>query len=256
MTEVALVTGASSGIGGEFARQLAARGYDVVLVARRADRLESLAADLPTRAHVVPCDLGADAASLSQRVAEIGVEVDVLVNNAGFGNHNRFWEIPEERDAAVVRLNCEALVTLTRAFLPAMIERGSGGIINIGSIFGMQPVPYEAVYGASKAFVASFSDAVRAELRGTGVRVLTVTPGPVETEFQETAGVGGIKLIGKIPVERVVSQALNAFDHDRGSVVPGAAVRWFTRAQRLMPLAARVRMTERLGRPERLRKGE
>lgn len=254
MTDVAMVTGASSGIGEEFARQLAARGYDLVLVARRADRLERLAADLPTSVHVLACDLGTDAATLAPRVAELGVDVDLLVNNAGFGNHDRFWQIPESRDAAQVRLNCEAVVTLTRAFLPAMIERSSGGVINVASIFGFQPMPYEAVYGASKAFLLSFTEALRAELRGTGVRALAVSPGPVATEFQETAGVGGIKLIGTIPVERVVAQALRAFDRDAGAVVPGAAVRWFTRAQRLMPRAARVRMTERLGRPEKLRK--
>jgi len=253
MSGVALITGASSGIGEEFARQLAARGHDLVLVARRADRLEQLAAELPSRVHVVPCDLGADAAGLAPRVAELGVDVDLLVNNAGFGNHDRFWEIAEGRDAAQVRLNCEAVVTLTRAFLPAMIERGSGGIVNMASIFGFQPMPYEAVYGASKAFLVSFSQALRTELRGTGVRVLAVCPGPVATEFQETAGVGGIKLVGKIPVERVVAQALRAYDRDAGAIVPGRAVRWFTRAQRAMPMSARVRMTERFGRPEKLR---
>jgi short-subunit dehydrogenase len=254
MTDVALVTGASSGIGEEFARQLSARGHDLVLVARRADRLERLAEELPTHVHVLPCDLGADAASLAGRVADLGVDVDLLVNNAGFGNHDRFWQIAEGRDAAQVRLNCEAVVTLTRAFLPAMIERGRGGIINLSSIFGFQPMPYEAVYGASKAFLLSFSEALRAELRGTGVRVLAVCPGPVATEFQETAGVGGIKLVGKIPVDRVVGQALTAYDRDSGSVVPGAAVRWFTRFQRLMPMSFRVRTTEKMARPEKLRK--
>jgi short-subunit dehydrogenase len=254
MTDVALVTGASSGIGEEFARQLSARGHDLVLVARRADRLERLAEELTTRVHVLPCDLGADAASLAARVADLGVDVDLLVNNAGFGNHDRFWQIAEGRDAAQVRLNCEAVVTLTRAFLPAMIERGRGGIINLSSIFGFQPMPYEAVYGASKAFLLSFSQALRAELRDTGVRVLAVCPGPVATEFQETAGVGGIKLVGKIPVDRVVSQALSAYDRDSGTVVPGAAVRWFTRFQRLMPMSMRVRTTEKMARPEKLRK--
>jgi short-subunit dehydrogenase len=253
MTNVAMVTGASSGIGEEFARQLAARGHDLVLVARRVDRLQRLADELPTTVHVLPCDLGADAAALPARVAQLGVDVDLLVNNAGFGNHDRFWEIAEGRDAAQVRLNCEAVVTLTRAFLPAMIERGTGGIINMASIFGFQPMPYEAVYGASKAFLISFSEALRAELRGTGVRVLAVCPGPVATEFQETAGVGGIKLVGKIPVERVVKQSLQAYDRDGGTVVPGRAIRWFTRAQRLMPMSARVRMTEKFGQPEKLR---
>jgi short-subunit dehydrogenase len=186
-------------------------------------------------------------------VSELGLDVDVLVNNAGFGNHDRFWQIPEQRDAAVVRLNCEAVVTLTRAFLPAMVERGHGGIINLASIFGFQPMPYEAVYAASKAFVFSFSEAIRTELRDTGVTVLTVSPGPVDTEFQEVAGVGGIKLVGKIPVERVVSEALKAYEKGGGAVVPGAGIRWFTRAQSLMPRSALVRVSERFGRPEKLR---
>jgi short-subunit dehydrogenase len=254
MSNVAMITGASSGIGEEFARQLAARGHDLVLVARRADRLERLAAELPTKVHVLPCDLGADAAALPARVEALGVDVDLLVNNAGFGNHDRFWQIPEGRDAAQVRLNCEAVVTLSRAFLPAMVDRGAGGIINLSSIFGFQPMPYEAVYGASKAFLLSFSAALRVELKGTGVRVLAVCPGPVATEFQETAGVGGIKLVGKIPVERVVEQALRAYDRDAGSIVPGGAIRWFTRAQRLMPQSLTLRMSEKFGRPEKLRK--
>lgn len=254
MTGSALVTGASSGIGEEFARQLAARGHDLVLVARRADRLERLAEELPTQVRVLPCDLGNEAATLASRVDELGVDIDLLVNNAGFGNHDRFWQIPESRDAMQVRLNCEAVVTLTRAFLPPMIERGAGGVINMASIFGFQPMPYEAVYGASKAFLLSFSAALRAELRDTGVRVLSVSPGPVATEFQETAGVGGIKLVGKIPVQRVVAQALAAYDRDAGTIVPGSAVRWFTRAQRLMPMGTRVRMSEKFGRPEKLRK--
>ena len=177
MPGTALVTGASSGIGEQFARQLAARGHDLVLVARRADRLESLAAELPTEARVIACDLGSDAAALPARVAELGVEVDLLVNNAGFGTHDRFWEVPEGRDAEMVRVNCEAVVVLTRAFLPAMVERRAGGVIVVASTAGMQPLPYETVYAASKAFALNFTDALHAELRGTGVRCLAVNPG-------------------------------------------------------------------------------
>ena len=168
MPGTALVTGASSGIGEQFARQLAARGHDLVLVARRADRLEALAAELPTEARVIACDLGADAASLPARVAELGLEVELLVNNAGFGTHGRFWELPEGRDAELVRVNCEAVVVLTRAFLPRMVERRTGGVIVVASTAGMQPLPYEAVYAASKAFALNFAGALNAELRGSG----------------------------------------------------------------------------------------
>src|SRR5687768_7078295 len=139
MRETALITGASSGIGERFAHQLAARGHPLVLVARRADRLEQLAGELPTDAHVVPCDLAADAAALPERVAELGVEVDLLVNNAGFGNSGPFLEHDPGRDAEQVRVNCEAIVVLTRAFLPGMVERGRGGVINVASTAGMQP---------------------------------------------------------------------------------------------------------------------
>src|SRR6266511_1377666 len=141
MPETALVTGASSGIGEQFARQLAARGHNLVLVARRADRLEALAGELPTEAHVIPCDLATDAPSLGPRVAELGVDVDLLVNNAGFGTSGPFIEHDPERDAEQVRVNCEAVVTLTHTFLPGMVEQGRGGIINVASSAGMQPIP-------------------------------------------------------------------------------------------------------------------
>src|SRR5215216_3446220 len=188
MPETALVTGASSGIGEQFARQLAARGHDLVLVARRADRLDQLAGELPTDAKVVACDLTTDAASLGGRVQELGVEVGLLVNNAGFGTAGPFVENDPAREAEEVRLNCEAIVTLCHAFLPAMIDRERGGIINVASSAGMQPIPYEAVYAATKAFALNFTDALHTELRGSGVRVMSVNPGPVPTEWQQVAG--------------------------------------------------------------------
>src|SRR3954451_1667726 len=204
MRETALITGASSGIGEQFARQLAARGHDVVLVARRADRLERLAADLPTQAHAVPCDLATDAAALPKRVADLGVEVDLLVNNAGFGTSGPFLEHDPARDAMQVRLNCEAVVTLCHAFLPRMVDRRRGGVINVASSAGFQPIPYESVYAATKAFVISFTDALHTELRGTGVRAMAVNPGPVPTERQQVAGYEegrDVPAPGEIPAE-------------------------------------------------------
>ncbi|MGI8460547.1 MAG: SDR family NAD(P)-dependent oxidoreductase, partial [Solirubrobacterales bacterium] len=206
----ALVTGASSGIGEQFARQLAERGYDLILVARRADRLEQLAAELETTTNVIACDLGAAAADLPVRVAELDLEVDLLVNNAGFGTHGPFVEIDEGRDAEMIRVNCEAVVTLTRAFLPAMIERRSGGVIVVASTAGMQPLPYEAVYSASKAFALNFTDALHTELRGTGVKAMSVNPGPVPTEWQEVAAAkdGAIaKMPGVIEADQVVRES-------------------------------------------------
>ncbi|PYP39524.1 MAG: hypothetical protein DMD43_10665 [Gemmatimonadetes bacterium] len=253
MSETALITGASSGIGEQFARQLAARGHPVVLVARRADRLERLAAELPANAYAVPCDLATDAASLPDRVAELGIEVDLLVNNAGFGTSGPFLDHDPRRDAEQVRVNCEAIVVLTHAFLPGMVERGRGGIINVASSAGMQPIPYESVYAATKAFAISFTDALHAELRGSGLRILAVNPGPVPTEWQEVAGYGADRVSvvpGRIPAEQVVRESLAAYDRGRRSVIPGRAIRWFIRATRPSPRAIQLRVTERLYRPK------
>jgi uncharacterized protein len=250
--ETALVTGASSGIGEQFARQLAVRGWELVLVARRADRLEALAEDLPTTAQAIPCDLATEAASLREKVAELGVDVDLLVNNAGFGTSGPFLDHDPARDAEQVRLNCEAIVTLAHAFLPPMVERGRGGIINVASTAGMQPLPYESVYAATKAFAISFTDALHTELRGSGVRVLAVNPGPVPTEWQEVAGYPRERVAvvpGQIPAEQVVSEALAAYDRGRRSVIPGRTIRWFIRATRPSPRAVQLRVAERLYRP-------
>jgi short-subunit dehydrogenase len=254
MSEVALVTGASSGIGEEFARQLSERGYEVILVARRIERLDQVAARLPGPAHVVPCDLAADAASLASKVADLGLRVDVLVNNAGFGTHGRFTEIDPVRDAEQVRLNCEAVVTLTHAFLPGMLERRHGGVITVASTAGMQPLPYEATYSASKAFARTFSDALSAELRGTGVRVLSVNPGPVPTEWQEVAGyeAGHLPQVpGKISAEQVARESLRAFERGRRTIIPGRVMRLFMLINKPSPLSIKLRVTERMYRPGR-----
>jgi short-subunit dehydrogenase len=254
VAEVALVTGASSGIGAEFARGLGKRGYELVLVARRRDRLEALAAEVGGVAHVVECDLVENALDLPRRVGELGVDVDLLVNNAGFGTWGRFVELDLERELAQIRLNCETVVALTRSFLPGMVERGRGGVITVASTAGMQPLPYEAVYSATKAFARSFTSALRAELRGTGVRVLTVNPGPVPTEWQEVAGypdpgeTHGVP--GKIGPRQVAEEALEAFQRDRGSIIPGAVIRWLMRAGALVPERVKVSRVERMYRPD------
>ncbi|MGH2985955.1 MAG: SDR family NAD(P)-dependent oxidoreductase, partial [Solirubrobacterales bacterium] len=199
----------------------------------------------------IACDLGAEAGLLPERVAELGIDVELLVNNAGFGTHDRFWEIPEGRDAELVRVNCEAVVVLTRAFLPAMVGRGAGGVIVVASTAGMQPLPYEAVYAASKAFALNFTDALNAELRGTGVRCLAVNPGPVPTEWQQVAGWDEMtKAPGTISAEQVAREALAAYDRGARSLVPGALFRWAMRGSALGPRALKLRVTERLYRPK------
>jgi uncharacterized protein len=250
--EVALVTGASSGIGAEFAKQLSAGGYEVMLVARRSELMEQLAAQLPGPAHVIACDLANDAHSLASRVAALGLQVDVLVNNAGFGTHGRFAEIDPAREAEEVRLNCEALVTLTHAFLPGMLERGRGGVITVASTAGMQPLPYETTYSASKAFARTFSDALSAELRGTGVRVLCVNPGPVPTEWQRVAGYEPDYLPpvpGKITAAQVAEESLRAFERGRRAIIPGSVIRWYMRINAPAPLPIKLRVVERMYRP-------
>ena len=140
--------------------------------------MQQLASELSGTAHVVSCDLADDADALPAKVDELGLGVNLLVNNAGFGTHGRFVDIDPVRDAELVRVNCEALLTLTHAFLPGMVSRRRGGVITVASTAGMQPIPFEVSYAASKAFARSFSEALSAELRGTGVKALCVNPGP------------------------------------------------------------------------------
>ena len=250
MAETALITGASAGIGEEFARQLAGRGYDLILVARRRNRLEQLAEQLPTTAHVIESDLATEAAQLPSEVEKLGVDVDLLVNNAGFGLRGRFLELDAERQAEMVRVNCEAVVTLARAFVPGMVGRNRGGVITVASTAGMQPLPYEATYGASKAFAISFMEALWMELNDTAVRVLVVNPGPVKTEWQGVAGYDDNTSIppGMISAEQCVTDALRAFDRGKRSTITGRFMPWMMRAA-VGPKGLKLRVTERMYRP-------
>ena len=190
----ALVTGASSGIGKELARLIAADGYDLVLVARRQERLEELARELSVAhgvsARVIIADL-ADPASPKRIVEELETEriaVDVLVNNAGLGIYGRLWKSDITRQLEVIQVNVVALTDLTGRLLPGMVSRARGRIVNVASTAAFQPGPYMAVYYATKAYVLSFSEAIAEELKGTGVTVTALCPGPTITEFQEAAG--------------------------------------------------------------------
>ena len=252
MPETALVTGASSGIGEQFARALSDRGHELVLVARRRERLEKLASELPGQAHVIECDLATEAASLPGRTRELGLEVDLLVNNAGFGTWGRFIDQDPERNAEQVRVNCEAVMRLTHGYLPAMVKRGRGGVIIVASTAGLQPIPYEAVYAATKAFALSFAEALHTELRGTGVRMLAVNPGPVPTEWQAVAGHDeeGIGLpFGHVTPAQVVEESLAAYERGNRSIVPGRLMRMIARSSAVSPRAVGLRLTERMYRP-------
>lgn len=190
----ALITGASSGLGEEFARQLAAKRANLVLVARRSDRLETLASALRGRhgvsVAVLPADLTAPhaAADLSSRVSELGLTIDTLINNAGFATRNRFENEDAERIGREIDLNVGALVDITREFYPGLLASGRGALINIASTGAYQPVPLMAVYGATKAFVLSFTEALWYEAKESGLKVLALSPGATKTEFFDVAG--------------------------------------------------------------------
>ena len=225
----AVVTGASSGIGAEFARQLAGKGHGVFLVARREERLRDLAAELErehgVRAEVAAADLEdmADVEALPGRVAERGLDVEVLVNNAGFTTVGDVHKNPD-RQLGMIRVNCEALVALTSAWLPAMVERGRGAVIQVASVASFQPIPVQAVYAATKAFVRSFSEAVSAELRGTGVTMTALCPGPVATEFLDAGGFKtsrpGPSFVWSTPAD-VAKSAIEGADKGKRVVIPG-----------------------------------
>ncbi|WP_052850020.1 SDR family NAD(P)-dependent oxidoreductase [Streptomyces avicenniae] len=228
MYSTALVTGASSGLGAEFAEQLAARGTELILVARSADRLAALAerltAEHGVRTHVLVQDLAEpDAARrVAEWLAARGLRVELLVNNAGFGTCGRFEEISGARDHDQLMVNVVALVDLTHQLVPGMLARGRGAVLNVASNAGFQPSPYFAVYGAAKAFVLNFGLALRQEYRRRGIRVLTLCPGPVETAFFDTIGTRRAAVTGSMTTpEPVVRAALRALERDRGYVAPG-----------------------------------
>jgi short-subunit dehydrogenase len=231
VSNTALVTGASSGIGASIAAELAARGFSLILVARREERLRSLSTELSSGhgvgADVITCDLGQESERdrLQSELSGRGQAVEVLVNNAGFGHQADFARSPRERMVEMVRLNVEAVVDLTSRFITPMVERGRGSVINVASLGAFQPLPGSAVYGASKAFVLSFSEAIRTELRGSGVTVTAVCPGPVRTEFMTVAEVPGVEdrtpgVVWMSP-EDIAKQAVDGAAHDKRVVVPG-----------------------------------
>jgi len=224
MKRVALVTGASAGLGVEFARQLSKRGYRLVLAARRKERLDELAKELGN-ARAVAVDLSKSnaAARLMTDVQANGETVDLLVNNAGFGLIGRFAELDAKRERQMIDLNVGALTDLCRAVAPAMIERGSGAILNVASTAAFQPGPKMAVYFATKAFVLSLSEALHEELKPHGIKVSCLCPGPTRTEFGDVAGFGGNGLFDRVAMtaDKVVEIGLKGLDANRAVVVAG-----------------------------------
>src|SRR5712692_331228 len=252
----ALVTGASAGIGREFARQLAKRAAAIVLVARREERLNEVRDELARPhpnldVHVRKTDL-ADLGQIDELVAWLNdekIDVDLLINNAGLGDLGPFATSDPRRNDKMLLVNVVALTSLTRKLLPPMIAKKRGAILNVSSSAGFLPIPGFAIYAATKAYVTSFSEALRAELRGRGVTVSTLCPGPVHTEFQELAKrPGGEPEYGPefvhVPVEHVVRDALDAIEADRPLVVPGFVMKLGMFFVRITPMSI-LRLTSR-----------
>jgi short-subunit dehydrogenase len=245
-----LITGASAGIGREFARQLAGRARSMILVARRDERLIELADQMQREhpkllVHIRKVDL-ADLGQLQDFLAWLDrekLEVDLLINNAGLGDSGPFAKSDPDRNKEMMLVNVATLTLVTRHLVPRMIAKRRGAILNVSSSAGFLPMPGSAVYAATKAYVTSFSEAIRAELRETGVSVCALCPGPVATEFQQVASRPGRNVrpgpgpdFLQVSVERVVRDALAALEADRPLIIPGFAMKLLMLLARLMPL--------------------
>lgn len=252
---IAVITGASSGLGEEFARQLASRQYDLVLVARRAERLQALAETLK-KVHEVECV--AFEADLSRRderdrlcraLAPDSSRMEMLVNNAGFGTHGFFQETDLARELELIDVNCAAPVHLTKRILPWMLARRRGFIVNVASLSAFTPGPVMAMYYASKAFLLSLSEALWEECRDTGVTVTALCPGPVRTEFQRIAGIGPKARssgTAPVPVERVVDDALRGLFDGKRVVIPGYQARIAAMLSRVVPRVRALKTVRRI----------
>jgi short-subunit dehydrogenase len=249
----AVVTGASSGIGEAIVRELAGRGHDVVLVARRHDKLAELAESLSGRAHTVPADLSqrSDRAGLLGRISDLGLTPDILVNNAGLSTLGPVAQSDPEAELNLVEVDVAAVVDLCSRFVPGMVQRGRGAVLNVGSVGAFGPLPGQASYAAAKAFVLSYTEAMRQELRGTGVFAAALCPGPVYTDFGETAGFTKEEAEAALPKimwltpDQVAKTAVDGMAKGIGVIVPGAfnragAVLYHLTPRRiLLPLLAR-----------------
>jgi uncharacterized protein len=253
----ALITGASSGLGEQFAYALAQRKYDLVLTARRGDRLAAVASKArklgASMVEVIEADLAQRSASaeIFARVEALHLHIDYLVNNAGFGTSGRFDRISLERDLEEIDLNVSAVVAMTRLFLPAMVERNSGTIINVASTAAFQALPFMATYAASKAFVLSFTVALAGELAGTGVKVSALCPGPVRTEFQAVAKNehGRLPEFAYLDAETVVAQGIAAAENGRSVHIAGVINFITAQSTRLVPRSLINFVARRIYRP-------
>jgi len=248
----ALITGASSGIGAALAREIAGRGANLVLTARRVDRLEALAEELRASGRsvrTVPADLNQATAPQAIFDATADLAIDILVNNAGLGQFGAFVTNEIEQELSQVRVNCEATVHLTRLFLPRMIERKRGWVLILASTASYQPVPYLATYAASKAFDRYFAEGLAAELRPMGIHVTALCPGPTESEFFQVARAGVVRGRSVLSAESVARRGVDALIRGKGAVIPYFEGRLLANIVRLLPVKTVTTAIERLYRP-------
>jgi uncharacterized protein len=248
----ALITGASSGIGAELAKLCAAGGYDIILVARRAELLQQLASEMAERHGIAARVLAADLADPNSPDAIFNAvrehRIEILINNAGFGVHGRFTATDWASEERLLRVNVAALVRLTKLFLPEMARRGSGRVLNVASTAAFVPGPLMALYYASKAFVVSFSLALANEMKGTGVSVTVLCPGPTQTEFDQAAGISHSRLF-RGPVmsaAEVAQEGYSAMMAGRPEQIAGARNRWMILSTRLAPRTLLAALARRL----------
>lgn len=256
----ALVTGASSGIGYEISKVLAGEGHDLILVARREERLQQLAQYLRKDFQVEVTVLAADLSQTAEidRIFETlkaqHIPVDILVNNAGFGSWGPFTANDHNTEVAQLQVNVIATTYLTKKFAVDMVKRGLGKILNIASLSGFTPWPYMAVYGASKSYLIAFSEALRMELKGTGVSVTVSCPGPTSSEFHQVSGTSGVNLLRYVPVTgsaQVARASIRAMHKRKGVVVQGALSQSYVLLARLLPRGFLLRLMKIILRPRR-----
>jgi short-subunit dehydrogenase len=248
-----VVTGASSGIGEEIAREFARRGYRLVLIARRADRLRALADSLGGVAHVLPADLSvpAERAALPDQVAAMGLIAEVLVNNAGMSNLGPVATCDPEAELKLVEVDVSSVVDLCSRFVPAMVDRGRGAVLNVASVGAFGPVPGQATYGAAKGFVLSYTEAMSEELRGTGVSAATLCPGPVRTGFGEGMGITDEEAEKSLPkfmwikAADVAKISVDGLASGKRIIIPGAPNRIAAVVNHHLPRRLLLRMVAR-----------
>ncbi|MDX1953012.1 MAG: SDR family oxidoreductase [Verrucomicrobiota bacterium] len=252
--ELALITGAGKGIGRDLAREFARNGHRLILTSRTPADLAELAQELDTdygiQAQIIAQDLNEENAveNIVQKVQQTGAKIDILVNNAGHGQRGNFWEIPLEKDLSMIRVNIEAVVRLTKSFLPQMLSRGSGRILNTASVAGFEPGPSLAIYHATKAFVLSFSEALATELQETGITVTALCPGPTDTDFFPKADMVDTNVFQKASVmspQEVAKTAYTALMKGERVVVPGGMNKALVFSRRFLTEAEQAKMNEK-----------